>query len=140
MRYLGLDIGDKSIGVALSDPLGMLATPLTIIERRDKSADLEAIASIIRENQVETTVVGLPRSMSGDMGIQAEKVSAFAEALRRHTGVKLEMRDERLSTVSARRLMREAGKKSRERDDAFAAALILQGYLDEDWMAGHEQT
>ncbi len=134
-RSLGLDMGDKRIGVALSDPNGILASPFTIINRRDETADVEAITDIINQKQVKQVIVGLPRSMDGSLGKQAEKVKAFTQKLCSHTGVPVEFRDERLTTVSAKRLMRAANtKKTREkaRYDAIAAALILQGYLDEE--------
>ena len=133
-RSLGLDIGDRRIGVALSDPHGILASPFTIINRSDETADVEAITSIISQHQVEQIIVGLPRSMDGSIGKQAEKVKAFTQRLCSHTEVPVVFRDERLSTVSARRLMQAVSvKKSKKkaRDDAIAAALILQGYLDE---------
>jgi putative Holliday junction resolvase len=135
MRYLGLDIGDKWIGVALSDPLGKLANPFTIINRQDELADLEAIARIISQHGVKRVIVGLPRSMNGSLGGQAEKVKDFSHKLCRHIEIPLEFRDERLTTVSAKRLMRESSNKKtkkKTRDDAVAAALILQGFLDED--------
>ena len=134
MRSLGLDIGDRRIGVALSDPEGILASPFTIINRRDESRDIEAITDIIRQQQVGQIVVGLPRSLDGSLGRQAEKVRVFVQKLCTHTEVPVEYRDERLTTVLAERLKRAAGsKKTREkaRHDAQAAALILQGYLDE---------
>ncbi len=132
MRSLGLDIGDKRIGVALSDPQGILASPLAIINCRDERADVEAIIAIINQHQAEQIIVGLPRSMDGSIGKQAEKVKAFTQELCNHTKVPVEFRDERLSTVLANRLMQEV-KKTREkvRRDAIAAALILQSYLDE---------
>jgi putative Holliday junction resolvase len=135
-RSLGLDIGDKRVGVALSDPQGILASPLTIIHRQDEAADFEAVVNIISQHQVGQIIVGLPRSMDGTLGKQAEKVKAFVDRLISHIKVPLEFRDERLSTVSARRLMREAGIKKRKvkvHDDAAAAAIILQGYLDEKY-------
>ncbi len=133
-RSLGLDIGDKRIGVALSDPMAVLASPLTIINRQDDLADPEAITGIINQYSVERVIVGLPRSMDGSIGKQAEKVLAFTRKLRQHTKVPVEFRDERLTTVSARRLMRASyTKRARKesRDDAIAAAIILQAYLDE---------
>ena len=133
-RSLGLDIGDKRIGVALSDPGGILASPFTIINRGDEKQDIEAIADIVNQNQVERIVVGLPRSMDGSVGRQAEKVKSFIEGLSSHIEVPLEFRDERLTTVSAKRLIREASTKKAKkkvRYDAVAAAIILQGYLDE---------
>ena len=130
-RCLGLDIGDKKIGVALSDPQGILASPLTIIKRSEEKIDIEAILSIVDRNQVGRIIAGLPRSMDGSIGSQAEKVQAFVHELSNHSKVPVDFRDERLSTVSAKRLLREAGKKKKTEDDAIAAAIILQGYLDE---------
>ncbi len=123
--------------MALSDPLGMIASPLTVIDRKDDSAALEAITGIIGESDVRRVIVGLPLNMNGSRGQQAGKVTEFTDKLRQHTRVPVDFRDERLSTVSARSLMR-ASKKSRgktrgkERDDAIAAALILQWFLDEE--------
>ncbi len=131
MRSLGLDVGDKRIGVALSDPVGVLASPFTIIKCTDVRKDIQAIIEIIEQNQVGQVIAGLPRSMDGSEGRQAEKVRVFIEELRKGTAVPIEFRDERLSTVSAKRLMREAGKMGKVRHDAAAAALILQSYLDE---------
>jgi putative Holliday junction resolvase len=133
MRSLGLDIGDKRIGVALSDPDGILASPLTVINRRDESRDIEAISDIISQQGVGRIIVGLPYSLDGSLGEQAEKVKAFTRKLASRTQVPLEYRDERLTTVMAGRLKRAAGSKKRKKagDDAQAAAIILQGYLDE---------
>lgn len=122
--------------MALSDPQGILASPLTIIERKDDAADIKAIIDIVHQQQVEHIVVGLPRSMSGSIGKQAEKVQAFAQKLCNHTEVPMRFSDERLTTVSAERLMQAVNiKKTRKkvRHDAMAAALILQGYLDEKY-------
>ncbi len=133
-RSLGLDIGDKRIGVALSDPMAVLASPLTIVNRQEDLAAIEAITSIITEYSVGRLIVGLPRSMDGSLGKQAEKVQDFTQKLRQHTKVPVEFRDERLTTVLARRLMRASNTKrarKESRDDAIAAALILQAYLDE---------
>ena len=137
MRILGLDFGDRRIGVAMSDPEGILATPLTIIERTSDEADVKSIADIMIGEHVGKIIAGLPRSMRGDEGIQAEKVKSFADKLSRMINAPLEYRDERFSTVSAGRLMREARTKKPSKDskkvydDAVAAAVILQDYLDE---------
>ena len=120
--------------MALSDPTGILATPLTIIERQDERQDIQVIVDIINQRQVKQVIVGLPRSMDGTIGEQAEKVRAFAGRLSSQTEVPVEFRDERLTTVSARRLMQAASvrrTRKKTRDDAIAAALILQGYLEE---------
>lgn len=120
--------------MALSDPQGILASPFTIINRSDETEDVEAITNIINQHQVQQVIVGLPLSMDGSLGKQAEKVKAFTQKLCNFTEVNIEFRDERLSTVSAKRLMQGVNtKKSKKktRHDAIAAALILQGYLDE---------
>ncbi len=122
--------------MALSDLGGILASPLTIIDRKDESQALEAIVNIINQHQVKQIVVGLPRSMDGSIGVQAEKVETFVQSLSGHTEVPIEFRDERLTTVSAKRLMQAARTKKSQRkarDDAVAAAIILQGYLDEEY-------
>ena len=134
MRCLGLDVGDKRIGVALSDPEGILASPFTIIDSEDEGAAIKAITDIINEQRVGQIIVGLPRSLDGSLGQQAEKVKEFTQRLCSHTEVPVEYRDERLTSVMAKRLRRASGgKKTREkvRSDAQAAALILQSYLDE---------
>lgn len=123
--------------MALSDPLGMIASPLTIIDRKDDSAALEAITGIIGEADVRRVIVGLPLNMDGSRGKQAGKVTEFTDKLCQHVRVPVDFRDERLSTVSARSLMRASKKfrgktRGKERDDAIAAALILQWFLDEE--------
>ena len=121
--------------MALSDPGGILASPFTIITYEDDRAAVEAIIDIIDQQQVEQIIVGLPRSMNGSVGEQAQKVQAFTQGLCSRTEVPVEFRDERLTTVSAKRLMRAARTKKargKSQDDAIAAALILQSYLDED--------
>jgi putative Holliday junction resolvase len=110
-----------------------LASPLTIIERQDDRGDIEAIIGLIKQHQAGQIIVGLPRSMDGSLGEQAKKVKVFTQKLYQNTETPVEFRDERLTTVSAKRLRRTAGtrKTRRDRDDAIAAAIILQGYLDE---------
>jgi putative Holliday junction resolvase len=133
MRYLGLDVGDRWIGVALSDPSTSIASPLTIIKRTDDEADMQAINYIITENEIGKVIVGLPRMLNGSIGIQAQKVQAFTQKLRQQTGAEIEFRDEWLTTVSARRIMHNTGsKKTGKRDDAVAAAVLLQAFLDEN--------
>ena len=120
--------------MALSDPDGILATPLTIIERRDEARDLESIAGLIRQHAVGRVIAGLPVSLDGSLGDQAKKVQSFTEKLRAAIDVPLEYRDESMTTVMAQQMLRQArnGKKRKKvRDDAAAAAVILQGYLDE---------
>jgi len=133
MRTLGLDIGDKRIGVAISDPEEILASPLATITREDDKKAIDDIIKLVDQHDVERIVVGLPYSLDGSIGGQANKVMDFAERLSQYTRASMEMWDERLSTVAVERLLREAGKKKarkKARLDAAAAAFILQGYLD----------
>ena len=133
MRTLGLDIGDKRIGVAISDPEEILASPLAIITREDDEKTMADIIKLVDQHKAKRIVIGLPYSLNGSIGIQANKVMDFAERLSKHTRASMETWDERLSTVTVERLLREAGSKKAKRgmrqDDAVAA-FILQGYLD----------
>lgn len=134
-RMMGLDVGDKRIGVALSDPQSILASPFTIIERTGDEETITAIIDIVNHQEVEWIIAGLPHSLSGNVGEQAEKVEDFVDKLREAVNIPVEFRDERLTTVVANRLMRSvSGRKGKKRElqDARAAAIILQGYLDED--------
>ena len=133
MRTLALDVGDRRVGVAVSDPLGMLARPLTVIVRRSRDDDYRAIARLVSENEVSLVVVGHPINMSGEAGPQARRVERYASGLAERLDVPLVLWDERLSTVEAEDRLRQAGASSREyrsRLDAVAAAVILQSYLD----------
>jgi len=128
---LGLDVGDKRIGVAVSDPGQSLARSLQVIERGPKGQDLEAIGQLVLDLDVARIVVGYPRSLDGTIGEQAKRAERYARELERGLGVPVVLWDERLSTAAAERLVRETGKKGRRRGiDAVAAALILQSYLD----------
>jgi putative Holliday junction resolvase len=131
MSVLGLDVGEKRIGVALAQ--GSIAVPLTVIQRVEEEVDLQQVISMAHEHSVDIIVVGLPRSMDGSIGAQAEIVLELAAALGNITNIPVDTYDERLSTVEAERLMREAGTKRGKRKqnvDAMAAAVILQGYID----------
>ncbi len=114
--------------------MGILATPHAIIERVEESRDIGAILDIIEQRQVEMIIAGLPLSMDGSIGPQAEKIKSFIDNLSARTQVPVEFRDERLSTVEARRIMlisRSKKNRQKSRDDDVAAAVILQEYLDE---------
>ena len=133
MSTMGLDVGQKRIGVAIAASEGMLAIPLTVIDRIDEEADIKAILTLINEWGINRIVVGLPRSMDGSIGKQAEEVIAFSKAFSQRISVPVDTWDERLSTVAAEHLMRDAGMKGGKRKahrDALAAAIILQAYLD----------
>jgi putative Holliday junction resolvase len=129
-------VGEKRIGVAISDSLGILASPMQVIERSEEVADIAAILTIVEENQVDCIIVGFPRSMNGTVGFQAEKTQAFGDILKQQSPVRVEYRDERLTTVAAKRMLEEAGTKKSLKGkkigyDAAAAAIILQSYLNE---------
>lgn len=132
-RVMGLDIGDKRIGVALSDSLRIMAGALTVVERVTDDAALKQIIDLARENEVERIVVGMPRSLDGSLGKQAQAVQFFVDLLKKRTDIPVVTWDERLSTVAAERVMLETGMKRDKRKkhrDSLAAAFILQGYLD----------
>jgi putative Holliday junction resolvase len=137
MRSLGLDVGDRRIGVAMSDPSGIVASPLTIIERQNDIIDIETIVDIVRRNEVGHIIVGLPLAADGGVGMQAEKVNDFVSKLKASIDIPLQFRDESFSTDSARKLMLQTkSKKARRntRDDAIAAAYILQHFLEEQYL------
>ncbi|MBQ6820346.1 MAG: Holliday junction resolvase RuvX [Clostridium sp.] len=133
MRTLGLDIGSKTIGVAVSDPLGWTAQGVTTIRRTKKEQDIEEIKKICKDYSVETIVIGLPKNMNGTIGESGERVIEFSEKIKESLGLKIEMWDERLTTVAAHKAMLEADLSRNKRKkivDKIAAIYILQGYLD----------
>jgi len=132
-RVLGLDVGRKRIGLAVSDPLGLTAQGLKVLERRNWDQDLASLVEIGRAYQVQEVLVGLPRHMNGRLGEQAEEILKLAQTLAKALGAKVVTWDERLSTVEAERLLIHADMSRRRRRqvvDQVAAALILQAYLD----------
>lgn len=136
MRILGLDFGSKTVGVALSDPTGTIATGLEIVRRERENKlrqTLSRIEEIITEYEVTAIVLGLPVNMNGTEGDRVIKTKAFAEDLSRRTGLDIIFVDERLTTVEADEVMNELnirGKERKEHVDRIAAAFILQSYLD----------
>ncbi len=132
-RVLGIDLGEKRIGLALSDPTALLVVDSWVLERKGEAADMDTLAKLCQERGVERIVVGLPRSLSGDLGPQARLTLEFVQRLTEHTGIVVDTWDERLSTVAADRALRESGmrrEKRRQHRDAVAASLFLQSYLD----------
>jgi putative Holliday junction resolvase len=132
MRYLALDLGDRRIGIAISDTLGMIARPLEVLERTSRAADYAHYAALVAEHGVDLVVVGLPLNMDGTEGSRAAWARDYGGELAETVGVPVEMWDERLSTEEAADILRAQGKDPREeRDwiDAVAAAVILQSYL-----------
>lgn len=136
MRILGLDYGSKTVGVAVSDPLGLTAQGVEIIRRKSENKMRQTLARIeelIAEYQVETIVLGLPKNMNNTLGDRAEKSLELKATLERRTGLAVVMWDERLTTVSANRVLIETGvrrENRKEHVDEIAAIFILQGYLD----------
>jgi len=133
LRILGIDFGLKRIGLALSDPMGIIASPLKTLTRSTDDADILHIAAIVKGEEVSTIVIGLPKNMDGTEGGSALNARAFGEKLGAATDIKIVFKDERLSSVSANRVLDEAGmhwSKRKEVVDTMAAQIILQSYLD----------
>ncbi|MEK6690267.1 MAG: Holliday junction resolvase RuvX [Nitrospirota bacterium] len=133
MRILGLDIGDKTIGIAVSDEMGWTAQGLKTLIRKGFNEELSSIKEIIEEYGVKEILVGLPKNMNGSIGPQGKKVITFVERLKTALSLPVLLWDERLSTVSAEKVLLEADmsrKKRKGLKDKLAAQFILQGYLD----------
>lgn len=132
-RILALDLGARRIGVAVSDGLGITAQGLATVERRNRGADLEALRALAERYEAAQWLLGLPRHMSGSEGRQAGLVRAWGGALERHTGMPVVYWDERLTTVEAGRVLRQAGSsrlQTRRAIDRMSAVILLQSYLD----------
>lgn len=136
MKIMGLDYGTKTVGVAISDALGITAQAVETITRKEENKLRKTYARIeelIKENDVEEIVVGLPKNMNNTLGERAEACKEFAENVERRTGLPVIMWDERLSTVAADKVLMETGVRRENRKaviDQIAAVFILQGYLD----------
>lgn len=132
-RILAIDLGEQRIGLALSDPTGQIAGGIRTIRRGLRDEEMAALGTIIADEDVERILVGMPLSMSGQPGVQAELTRRWVEVLRSHTDLPVEVLDERLTSVQARRSLDSMGvkrKRHRQHVDAVAATLLLQGYLD----------
>ena len=132
-RVLGLDVGDRRIGVALSDPTGTLATPLGAIERRPSQSGEDAVAELASRHEATAIVVGMPVSLSGEIGPQAMAVQAFCDALREACPLPIHTVNEQYTSAEAEQRLRDVGvepSRDRARVDALAAAIILQEWLD----------
>lgn len=133
MRTMGIDYGDRRIGVAVSDAFGWTAQGVGVVEKRRDGRELDEIERLIREHEVSEVVVGLPKNMNGTIGPRGEICIAFAQSLREKLNLPVHLWDERLTTVSAERTLLEADisrKKRKQVVDKMAATLILQNYLD----------
>ena len=140
MRVIGIDLGSKRIGVAVSDFTGSVASPLTVVHRgKSRRTDHDAIARIVREEEAEAVVVGLPLNMDGSRGSAARAAVAEAEQISTVTGVPAYLHDERLTTVTAERALKEANMRAEDRRnviDKIAAAVLLQSWLDSQKESG----
>jgi putative Holliday junction resolvase len=139
VRVLGLDVGERRVGIAISDPTGTVARPLQALVRGSREEDFAAIAALVVEHDVGLVVVGRPLSLDGTEGPQARRVARYAEALAARLPVRLVSWDERFTTVEAEEILRQSRSKRDMRRartagelDAVAAAVILQGYLDSE--------
>ncbi|WP_308634695.1 Holliday junction resolvase RuvX [Paenibacillus silvisoli] len=133
MRLMGLDYGDRRIGVAVSDAFGWTAQGVGVVEKRRDNGEDEAIAKLVKEHEVSEIVVGLPKNMNGTIGPRGEICIAFAQHLQQKLNVPVHLWDERLTTVAAERTLLEADVSRKKRKlvvDKMAATLILQNYLD----------
>ena len=132
-RILGLDVGARRIGIAVSDPLGLTAQGLATLERRNRRSDLAELGKLLKEYEAREIVVGNPLRLSGQTGVQAEKMAGFAAQLEKAFQLPVHLWDERLSTAEAHRLLDETGIRDSRRKqviDKMAAVLILQSFLD----------
>lgn len=130
---LGLDYGEKRIGVSVSDELRLLAHPVETYHRRSRAEDVEYVKGLVHTYDIETIAVGLPKHMNGDLGISAKRVIRFIDALAAKLDVKIVSWDERLTTVMATRILQETTRSRKKRTkviDQVASVLILQSYLD----------
>jgi putative Holliday junction resolvase len=133
MRVLGLDLGGKRIGLAISDEEANIAFPAGILKSAGRKADVAAIHAMIEERGIGRVVIGLPRHLDGRKGPEAEAAERFAELLERTAGIKVETLDERWTSVEAERVLREQGqdgRKAKKNVDAVAASIILRTYLE----------
>lgn len=133
-RLLGLDIGNKTIGVSVSDPLGITAQGVTTIKRASKVEDVEALKALIEKYDVEKLIVGLPKNMNNTLGFQAKRTMNYADYLKEALNMEIVYVDERLTTSGAEAVLIEGGVRRENRKkhvDKLAATLILQMYLDQ---------
>lgn len=132
-RVMGLDVGSKTIGIAVSDPLGITAQGLPTLRRKNKRTDLRALEELIRAYEIREIVVGYPLRMSGAEGTQSAKMADFAEVLRKRFGLPVHLWDERLTSAEANRVLRDSEMSIRRRGevvDQLAAVLILQNWME----------
>ncbi len=132
MRVLAIDWGEKRIGISVSDPSGILVTPLPYIENKGKKVSIEKIKEIIQEYKIEKIVMGIPKDIKGEVGKKAKDYKNIGKEIERLTGISVDFFDERYSTRLAERILRDHPKRKRKRKelkDSLSASIILEGYL-----------
>lgn len=132
-RILGIDYGERRIGLAISDPLGIIAQTLTTLDTKKIKDPFFEIKNIVKEKKVKKIVVGLPKNMDGTIGEQGKKVLEFAKNLSKEVNIKIDFWDERLSSVESQKMLKETKRKIKQDKkivDRISASLILQGYLE----------
>ena len=132
-RIMGLNVGDKTIGVALSDPMFLMAHPIETIRRKKASLDIQRLVEIIEKEDVETIIVGLPKNMNNSIGPQSMKVMSFVDLLKKQTDKEIIYEDERMTTIQSERVLIDMDVRRENRKkyiDKIAATFILQSYLD----------
>lgn len=132
-RIMGLDVGNKTIGVALSDPMFLLANGLETIKRKNASSDIERLKEIINDNDVELLVVGLPKNMNNTIGPQAMRVMSFVDLIKKQVDIEIVYQDERMTTIQSEAVLIDMDVRRENRKkyiDKIAATFILQTYLD----------
>jgi putative Holliday junction resolvase len=142
-RILAIDLGERRMGLALSDPLRITAQGLPTAECRNRREDMNFIKSLVKKHDVCLIVIGHPLNMDGSRGPAAERAERFAAALTKHIGMDVQLWDERLTSVEANRLMRDAGLRHQERGrnvDQMAAALLLQNFLETERLRADART
>ena len=130
---MALDVGDKTIGVALSDPMFLMAHPIETIKRKKASIDISRLVELIEENDVELIVVGLPKNMNNTIGPQSMKVMSFVDLIKKQTDTEIVYEDERMTTIQSERVlmdMKVRRENRKEHIDKIAATFILQSFLD----------
>jgi putative Holliday junction resolvase len=145
MRVLALDVGERRVGIAISDPTGALARPLQALMRGPCEEDFAAIAAVVAEYDVGLVVVGLPLSLDGTEGPQARQIAGYADGLADHLLIEVVLWDERFTTAEAEGILRQSRSEKKRRRartsgelDAIAAAVILQSYLDSRYLDSHD--
>lgn len=133
MKYIAFDIGDKRVGVAVSDPLGIMALPLETYHRKNFINDVKYLADLAKTREADVIVCGMPVNFDGSRSVQTDKTESFIEELKKHTDIKIELEDERFTTLEARRNLIEANVRREDRKqviDKIAASYILESYMN----------